>query len=134
MYFREMKGKSFSSLEFKITPSPWITWFPLSFFCISLMKYRKLLQLSHQNSPSPNVSTTPITAMGCWQCLPLSVVQLKGKHCHNGVVDTFGQCLYVNVTQGNQMILTLVPLLVFCLFASTVIIKRRPLVVNCRSK
>ena len=27
----------------------------------------------------PNVSTTPITAMGCWQCLPLSVVQLKGK-------------------------------------------------------
>mgnify|MGYP007048723007 CR=1 FL=1 len=29
-----------------------------------------------------------------WQCLPLSVVQLKGKHCrkthcHNGVVDTF---------------------------------------------
>ena len=34
---------------------------------------------------SSNVSTTPITAMGCWQ--PLSVVQLKGKHCHNGVVD-----------------------------------------------
>ena len=29
----------------------------------------------------PNVSTTPITAMGCRQCLPLSVVQLKGKHC-----------------------------------------------------
>ena len=29
--------------------------------------------------------------MGCRQCLPLSVVQLKGKpHCHNGVVDTFG--------------------------------------------
>ena len=45
--------------------------------------------------PSPNVSTTPITAMGCWQCLPLSVVQLKGKHCRkrqcwNVVVDTFG--------------------------------------------
>ena len=45
----------------------------------------------------PNVSTTPITAMGCRQCLPLSVVQLKGKHCRkphccNGVVDTFGQC------------------------------------------
>ena len=41
-----------------------------------------------------NVSTTPITAMGCRQCLPLSVVQLKGKHCQkthcrNGVVDTF---------------------------------------------
>ena len=27
-----------------------------------------------------NVSTTPIMAMGCRQCLPLSVVQLKGKH------------------------------------------------------
>ena len=45
---------------------------------------------------SPNVSTTPITAMGCRQCLPLSVVQLKGKHCRkprcrNGVVDTFGR-------------------------------------------
>ena len=42
----------------------------------------------------PNVSTTPITAMGCRQCLSLSVVQLKGKlcqqpHCRNGVVDTF---------------------------------------------
>ena len=36
-----------------------------------------------------------ITAMGCRQCLPFSVVQLKGKHCQkphcrNGVVDTFG--------------------------------------------
>ena len=33
--------------------------------------------------------------MGCQQCLPLSVVQLKSKHCrkphcHNGVVDMFG--------------------------------------------
>ena len=42
----------------------------------------------------PNVTTTPITAMGCLQCLPLSLVQLKGKHCrkphyHNRVVDTF---------------------------------------------
>jgi hypothetical protein len=46
-------------------------------------------------SLGPNVSTTPITAMGCQQCLPLSVVHLKGKHCRkphcrNGVVDTFG--------------------------------------------
>ena len=37
--------------------------------------------------------------MGCQQCLPLSVVQLKGKHyrkphCHNGVVDTFGPGLF----------------------------------------
>jgi hypothetical protein len=34
-------------------------------------------------------------AMGCQQCLPLSVVPLKGKlcqkaHCRNGDVDTFG--------------------------------------------
>ena len=42
---------------------------------------------------SLNVSTTPIMAMGCRQYLPLSVVQLNGKHCRkphccNGVVDT----------------------------------------------
>ena len=35
--------------------------------------------------------------MGCRKCLPLSVVQLKGKHCWkphclNGVVDMFGHC------------------------------------------
>ena len=47
----------------------------------------------------PNISTTPITAMGCRQCLPLSVVQLKGKHCRklhcrNGVVDPFRQGVY----------------------------------------
>ena len=41
------------------------------------------------------VSTTPNTAVGYWQCLPLSVVQLKGKHCQklhcrNAVVDMFG--------------------------------------------
>ena len=46
----------------------------------------------------PNVSTTPIPAMGCQQCLHLSVVQLKGKHCRkphcpNGVVGTFRLCL-----------------------------------------
>ena len=47
-------------------------------------------------SEGPNVSTTPITAMGCRQCLSLSVLQLKGKHCrkphcHNGVIDMFRQ-------------------------------------------
>ena len=54
---------------------------------------------------SRKVSTTPITAMGCRQCLPLSVVQLKGKHCRkphcrNWVADTFEPwCFYsVNVT------------------------------------
>ena len=47
---------------------------------------------------SPSVSTSPITAMGCRQCWPLSVFQLKGKHCRkanyrNGVLDTFGHCV-----------------------------------------
>ena len=41
------------------------------------------VELSFINLTSycPNVSTTPITAMGCRQCLPLSVVHLKSKHC-----------------------------------------------------
>ena len=34
-----------------------------------------------KQTQGPNVSTNSITAMGCWQCLYLSVVQLKGKHC-----------------------------------------------------
>ena len=39
--------------------------------------------------------------MGCWRCLPLSVAQLKGKHCrkphcHNGVVDTLGCCFILS--------------------------------------
>ena len=43
-----------------------------------------------------DVSTPPITAMGCRQCLPLGVVQQKGKHCRKphcriGVVDMFKQ-------------------------------------------
>ena len=41
------------------------------------------------------LTITPIMAMGCRQCLPFSVVQLKGKHCskpncRNRVVHTFG--------------------------------------------
>ena len=39
---------------------------------------RSLTTLTRQG---PNVSTTPITAMGCRQCLSLSAVQLKDKHC-----------------------------------------------------
>ena len=65
--------------------------------CFPIGEYSKREILS---SHSPNVSTTPITAMECRQCLPLSDVQLKGKHCRkphcrkphcrNGVIDTFG--------------------------------------------
>ena len=51
----------------------------------------------------PNVSTTTITSMGCWQCLPLSVVQLTGKHCGkphccNGVVT----CRYVQAVTNTD--------------------------------
>ena len=57
----------------------------------SVMLYRKKWK-----SLCRNVSTIPITAMGCQQCLPLSVVQLKDKHCwklhcRNGVLDKFKQ-------------------------------------------
>ena len=43
---------------------------------------------------SLNVYTTPITTIGSQQCLPLSIVQLKGKrcpkpHCLYGVVKIF---------------------------------------------
>jgi hypothetical protein len=63
--------------------------------------HKRKISESYSNQPSPNVSTTSITAMRCRQCLPLSVVQLKGKHCRkphcrNGVVDMFGPPL-VNV-------------------------------------
>ena len=58
----------------------------------------------------PNASTTPITAMGCRQCLHLSVVQLKGKHCRkphcrNGVVGTFqhGQLLHLQLSRSKQV-------------------------------
>ena len=58
------------------------------------MAYSNFENITRQ---SRNESTTPITAMGCRQCLPLSVFQLKGKHCRkphcrNGVVDTFRHC------------------------------------------
>ena len=41
----------------------------------------KLQYIQELSNYCPNVSTTPITAMGCRQCLPLSIVQLKGRHC-----------------------------------------------------
>ena len=49
---------------------------------------------THRSCQWPNLSTTPITAIWSRQCLPLSVVHLKGKHCRKphcciGVVDTF---------------------------------------------
>ena len=45
---------------------------------------------------------TPITAISCQQCLPFSVVQLKGKHCwkphcRNWVVDAFWLYVYEHV-------------------------------------
>jgi hypothetical protein len=66
-----------------------------AFFTVMPWSDRIIILIS-KSRQGPNVSTTPITAMGCRQCLPLSVVQLKGKHCRkphcrNGVVDTFRQ-------------------------------------------
>ena len=43
------------------------------------------IDLQAANRQGSNLSTTPITAMGCRQCLPLSVVQLKGKHCQKTI-------------------------------------------------
>ena len=44
----------------------------------------------------------PITTMGCRQYLPLSVVQVKSKHCRkphcrNGVADMFGHRLVLGL-------------------------------------
>ena len=67
-----------------------------------------------------NVSTTTTMAMGCWQCLPLSVVQLKGKHCRkphcrNGVVDTFGKS---HLLQRNRQTEINISIHTYCLFTS----------------
>ena len=77
-----------------------ISCFPSSLSINSISKKSQILGLCPQtwttfSQHSPNVSTTPITATGCRQCLPF---QLKGKHCRklhcrNGVVDTFKPCL-----------------------------------------
>ena len=59
----------------------------------------------------PNISTTPITAMGCWQSLSFSAVQLKDKncrkpHCRNEVIDTFRQA---HIDMAYSMFLLLSP-------------------------
>ena len=38
------------------------------------------------------------------QCLFFSVVQLKGKHCRNGVVDTFGLCTLYTDNQIHEIL------------------------------
>ena len=63
----------------------------LRMFCFEMSLKRRQLRQNY----CPNVFTIPIMAMGCRQCLPFSVVQLKGKHCQkthgcNMVVDIFG--------------------------------------------
>ena len=67
--------------------------------CTTYLCFCKVCVSQGSEYQDQNVSTTPITALGCRQCLPLSVVQLKGEHrrkpnCRNGVVDTFGLYLY----------------------------------------
>ena len=66
-----------------------------------------LVCFSLKRTQCPTISTTPITAMVCRQCLPLSVVQLKGRHCRkphcpNGVVDTFRPLLPPNQTNKQK--------------------------------
>ena len=88
-------------LAFRDTYSHMATTIPLT-VCAMAVVHKDALrtifvlrdQFSFFQRSCTNVSTTPITAMGCRQCLPLHVVQLKGKHCQktycrNGVVDTF---------------------------------------------
>ena len=80
-------------------------------FSYALQMYMKKSRLHNKDSfifrsfstfiHGPNISATPITAMGCRQCLHLTVVQLKGKHCRkphcrNRVVDTLGHCGHQN--------------------------------------
>ena len=63
-----------------------------------------------------NVSTTPITAMGCRQLLPLSIVQIKSRHCRkphcrNGVVDTFELWLQDVSSKKNKWYVVLIKFL-----------------------
>ena len=58
--------------------------------------FGQLLKLSHHQLARISPLLLVITHCRCRQCLPLSAVQLKGKHCQkthcrNGVVDTFRQ-------------------------------------------
>ena len=77
--FLEQNLSRLGCLEFMNLPYFW--------FWVAFKSCTMPLDQSH----CPNVSTTPITAMGCRQCLPLSVVKLKGKHCRKPhCVDTFG--------------------------------------------
>ena len=65
-----------------------------NFFFVDQKKEKKTGQLVDQEPDQNHMDGTKHTAMGCRQCLSLSVVQLKGKrrqktHCRNGVVETF---------------------------------------------
>ena len=53
------------------------------FFDYHSLCIKLILRIPDLTNTGQAVSTTPFTATGCQQCLPLSVVQLKGKHCQN---------------------------------------------------
>ena len=88
----------------------------LDFICKNRLKYK--LNESEMNEmkippfrkgDSSNVSTTPITEMGCRQSLPLVVVELKGKHCwkshcRNGVEDMFGHTVVGWIREPKYML------------------------------
>ena len=50
----------------------------------------------YTDKTEPERIYNPITAMGCRQCLSLSVAQLEGKHCRNEVVDNIPLGLVIN--------------------------------------
>ena len=52
------------------------------------------MTFSYPSGLCPNISTPPIPALGCRQCLSLSVIQLKGKHCWKPHCRKWG-CRYV---------------------------------------
>ena len=66
---------------------------PGPFFLLELPQYAQIFCL---DLSAWTYLQLPLRQRGCRQCLPLSVVQLKDKHCqkphcHNGVVDALGQ-------------------------------------------
>ena len=82
-------------------PNFYIFYFIIFLFCFEVI-FPLALKSSTQSiwrcwSLPERIYTSPTMAMECQQFLPLSVVQLKHKHCQephcrNGVVDTIGHC------------------------------------------
>ena len=82
-----------------------IIWVEITAFQRKVLEFALQALHNRQICLCLNVSATPITTMPCRQCLPLSVVRLKGKHsqkthCLNGVVE----CCSWNPNLGRKLI------------------------------